>query len=203
MWAERTLQKKLQSLPLINVHGSWSRCVAYEHLIGPPPGAAATAPPDPLWPGGSKRHGQRFTPKGSFDSVYLAQTVDTALLEAQAVFRTSAGLSPTVSNPTTLVTVETVVFNILNTCHPEIQHELGTSTSELTGAWAHVPDGGRPPTQILGAAAYQSGKLHGIQYTSSKNPPALCLCVFVDRLDASHELLRVIDRSGNLVNSLP
>jgi hypothetical protein len=42
--------------------------VGYHHLLGPPPGL--TGPPQPLWGGAAKLVGARFTPVGSFESVF-------------------------------------------------------------------------------------------------------------------------------------
>ncbi|MCP4448480.1 MAG: RES family NAD+ phosphorylase [Myxococcales bacterium] len=203
MYKARTLRAKLSTLPLKTVIGPWSRVVANEYLAGPPPGAALGSGPDPLWPAGSKRHGARFTPKGGFDTAYLASTVDTALLEVGAVFRGPTGsLLPMATNPALLVTVNGVVLNVLDTTAPLIQAALRTTTAELTGVWAYAPMG-RPPSQVLGEAAYASKRVHGILYTSSKNSPETCLCVFPERLDGIHEQLEVHDGSGTIVGKLP
>ena len=202
MLAAATLRTRLSTVPLTDEYGPWSRVVAYEYLVGPPPGAPPTARPNPLWPGGSRINGQRFTPKGSFDTAYLTQDPVTALLEVQAVMSIGGYVRLAGANPQVVVTILGTVANVLDTTDPTVRAALRTSTSELTGVWAYVPGGAIAPTQLLGQLAYDGGRIHGIKYTSSKNPPATCLCVFPERLHAP-ERLSVIDGSGNLVSELP
>lgn len=203
MHAKPKLTTDLAAVSLVTVSGPWMRCVAHEYLGHAPPGAAPGSKPDPLWPGASKKHGQRFTPKGSFDTLYLTDSADTALLEVGAVFRKGGKLIPTRADPQVLVTIHGTVLDVLDTTDPSVQSALGTTTAELTGVWAYVRGRGLAPTQELGQAAYDGKRIHAILYTSAKNPPATCLCVFPDRLDPKHEMLRVIDTSGNLVSTLP
>lgn len=204
MYGHRTLLAKLAKLPLAPRVGPWSRLVALEYLQGPPPGAATDSGPDPLWPGGSKLHGQRFTPRGSFDTLYVCADQVTALLEVRSAFRGPHGmLRPTGVNPQVLVTIEGAVTRVLDLTKPSTMKALGTSTAELTGAWAYVPEGGEAPTQRLGRAAYASQRIRGLLYTSAVRPSTTCLCVFPDRLDPAEDRLTVIDSSGTIVSQLP
>jgi len=204
MYTHKTLLKKLAALKLITETGPWSRMVPFESLTGPPPGAPAGSPPRPLWPEGAKENGQRFTPKGSFDTAYLASDPVTAMAEVRAVLMGPAGPITIVGGPKVLVSVIGVVHNVLDTTNIFTQKELSTTVSELTGAWAYVPGGGLAPTQILGQAAYASKRVHAIKYQSSKNiGSGTCLAVFPDRLDPTKENLEVFDPSGKLVDSLP
>ena len=59
MLAPAALAAALSSLDLVAVHGPWWRVVEFRHLL--------KAPAEPLWAGGSKVDGARFTPQGSFD----------------------------------------------------------------------------------------------------------------------------------------
>lgn len=204
MHGYRTLLKKMARLPLRPRHGPWSRLVALEYLRGPPPGAAPGSGPDPLWPGGSKLYGQRFTPRGSFDTLYVCDDQVTALLEVRSAYHGSSGLlRPTGANPQVLVTIEGSVSNVLDLTDLAVHKELGTTHSELTGAWAFVPGGGDAPTQILGRAAHASQRVRGLLYMSSVNPTKTCLCVFTERLDPRHDHLEVIDTSGTIVSEIP
>jgi hypothetical protein len=86
MLASGSLAKVLPTLPRLTIHGVWSRAIGFHLLKAPPPGAPSGSPAQPLWPGGAARLGARFTPKGSFGSVYLADDPVTALHEVVSVF---------------------------------------------------------------------------------------------------------------------
>lgn len=178
--------------------------VPFAHLTGPPPGAAPGSPPRPLWPEGAKIHGQRFTPKDGFDTAYLASDPLTAMAEVYCVLVGPTGLIPVVGRPSVHVSIIGVVHNVLDTSNPAIQKQLNTTVSELAGPWAYVRGGGLAPTQILGQAAYDCGRVHAIMYHSSKNMASgTCLAVFPDRLDPTLERLEVFDPGRSLVDSLP
>jgi hypothetical protein len=67
------LAAALATVKLASAHGPWSRAIGYRYLLGLPP--ELTGPPQPLWGGAAKLAGARFTPKGGFDSIYLAQRI--------------------------------------------------------------------------------------------------------------------------------
>ncbi len=206
MYKRATLLKKLATCGLISVHGPWSRAIQHRYLTGPPPGASAGTPPRPLWPGGSKMHGQRFTPKGGFDTCYVAGDLITAALEVQLMVQGPGGPVPVkASAPAVFVTIDGVVLNVLDMTAPANLALVGTSLAELLGPWAYVPGGGWAPTQVLGEAAYASRRIHGIRYPSAKNHAAggVCLAIFPDRLNPDHETLEVFDPSRQLVDRLP
>ena len=77
------LAAALQSVAFASAHGPWSRAIGYRHLLGPPPGQ--TGPPQPLWGGAAQTVGARFTPMGSFDSIYLANDPITSFIEVSAL----------------------------------------------------------------------------------------------------------------------
>lgn len=204
MYSDRTLRKKLEHAPLVTVSGPWVRRVALEYLKGPAPDAPPGSGPDPLWPRGSRLHGARYTPKGDFDAVYLADSVETAALEAQAVFRQPNGaLLLARSNPQVEVTVQGVIHHVLDLTDDDTVSLVGTDAQELSGAWRCRKDGSVAPTQRLGGVAYRGARIHGIRYASSKNPNGVCLCVFTERLQSVREWLEVIDASGTLCSRIP
>jgi hypothetical protein len=100
MHASERLVKVLRTLPLLNIHGPWSRAIGLHLLKDPPPGAPGGSPPQPLWPGGAAQNGARFTPKGSFGSVYLADDPVTALHEVVSVFAPPHGPLVTIKDST-------------------------------------------------------------------------------------------------------
>jgi RES domain-containing protein len=196
MHSAAELARVLQTVSLVAVHGPWSRVVGFRHLIGPPGSAR------PLWGGAAELYGGRFTPKGGFDSIYLAWDPVTALSEVQAVVLLPGGPTTLVSAPWGIVSVDGVVSNVLDLSNLATIAALGSSESEVIGPWAGVSN---PPTQLLAQEAWLSGLISGIKYRSSKNLPAgLNLVVFPDRLSISpRDYLEVYDPYGHLTQRVP
>src|SRR5687768_14187349 len=136
------LAAAMAAVKLTSAHGPWSRAVAYRHLLGPPQGL--TGPPQPLWGGAAKLVGARFTPKNSFDSIYLAQDPITAFIEVSALILLPNGPVPVRTAPWVIVTVEGIVNNVLDLTDAISLTVLGTTEQEMTGAWATQR---HPPTQ--------------------------------------------------------
>ena len=100
----------LSTIKLVSAHGPWSRAVGYRYLLNPPPGM--TGPPQPLWGGSARIAGARFTPKGSFDSIYLAYDPITAFIEISALLLLPGGPVPIRSAPWVIVTVDGVDLEV-------------------------------------------------------------------------------------------
>jgi hypothetical protein len=200
------LKKALAALPRITIHGLWSRAIGFDLLKGPPPGAPAGSPPQPLWPGGSALHGARFTPKGGFNSLYLADDPVTALHEVVSVFSPPHGPPVTIkTSPWVVAAVDGVLSNIVDLTETAVQKKLGTTTAELTGEWAYTQEvSGIAPTQILGQAAFECGAL-GFRYVSAKNiTGGKSVVVFTDHLSTNPaNFVEVVDVHGNLTQKLP
>lgn len=193
------LAAALPTAKLRAVHGPWSRCVGYRHLLGPPPGAAGGTP-QPLWGGAAKLAGARFTPKGGFDSLYLASDPVTALTEVSALVALPGGPAPVFAAPLVIVSVDGVVSRVLDLTDAATLVLLGTNEQEITGAWVKVA---QPPTQTLAQAAYDGGSIAGILYPSAKHPGGSNLVVFPDRLVvAPTDYLETYDPAGNLPQRL-
>jgi RES domain-containing protein len=162
------------------VHGRWARCVALQHLQG--------ATPEPLWPGGGARTGARFTPKGGPASLYLATEALTVLAEVGVVYETPAGRTDyVVHQPYGIFCVKGIVPQVLDLTDPIVQRALQTNDQELRGPWLRLQ--GRPegaPTQVLGQAAFDTGIIGGVKYTTAKFTEPLAntenLLAFPDRL---------------------
>jgi|HubBroStandDraft_3_1064219.scaffolds.fasta_scaffold339695_1 RES domain-containing protein len=201
MLAERDLRKALRRVNSQPAHGYYSRFVEFRHLSA---GSRASAGPKPLWSLGSKLYGGRFTPKGSFETVYLAEDPVTAMAEVSGVLYCSQAPMPrTPQPPWVLITVEGILLRVLDLTAPEVQAAVGTNSQELTGAWRQVQAAGRlAPTQILGRVCYLSGRFEAIRYPSSKNIAGVCLGVFTDQL-RSPAMIRVLDPHGRLAQRLP
>jgi RES domain-containing protein len=204
MLPEAELRVVLSTAPLREVPGPWSKAVAFRHLQGPPPGGETGDPPQPLWPGGAPRYGARFTPRGSFGTIYLASDIETALREVGAIFR------PTITipgEPWVVVPVEGSLAAVLDLTDVALQDLIGSSLQELTGTWRIQPPGREAPTHTLGRLAYETGRIVGIRYISAKNPErGTNVAVFVDRLVAGagrSGFLRAVDPHSHLAQRFP
>lgn len=190
------LASVLPRVPRITVHGTWIRAIAFTALMGSR---------DPLW--ADRAQQGRFSPKGSFAALYLASDEATARAEVEDVFQ-HRGFARPVHLPSdiwTYVPVSGIVNGIIDLTDHTIQHSLATSVSELTGIWRFGnPRGVLPPTQLLGALAFELGAIAGFRYVSARTPEhGINHVIFVDRLRLGIDSLEVIDRAGTLSRRLP
>ena len=208
MHSDTELRRVIPSLPRISVHGPWSRVIKFRHLQGPPPGAPAGGPPQPLWPGGARRNGVRFTPRKSpsvrsFDSLYLAEDHMTSLKEVRSVFDNPHGPAFVISTPPwVLLTVIGQVTDVIDLTATDVQTDIGTTSSELSGEWIWsqkeflLGRGPMPPTQLLGSLVQESRVIKGMRYRSAPNVTAgIALVLFPDRLTSS-DWLQVYDNES-------
>lgn len=189
----------LMNARLISVHGPWSRVVAFHHLITGPGGFDDA--PQPLWGGAAAGNGARFTPKGSFHSLYLAWDSVTALAEAQAIALTARGRFHPVAPPLTLLSIEGIVSRVLDLTDAATLDLLGTNEQEITGSWVKPA---HPATQALGRAAFDGLRIAAIKYPSAKNiGSGVNLVVFPERLSAAGmDYLEVYDPDGDLAQRI-
>lgn len=211
MIASSALPGVLAGLGTITVDGSFSRAVKLEYLQGPPPGAPAGSPPQPLWAGGAAANGARYTPVDGQASLYLATNGATALAEVDAVlFDRAAGLvAGAAHDPLVVVAAEARLPCVLDLCDSYVQAALGTSHAELTQPWLRAQArhragiGPLPPTQALGRAAFAAGSILALRYPSRKHPGQKNLVVFTERLATLNGSITVVDARGILRHSLP
>ncbi len=84
-------------------------------------------------------YGGRFTPKGAFETIYLAEDPVTAMAEVSGVLYSPEFPMPqTVQPPWVFVTVEGILVRVLDLTVTEVQSALVTNPQELTGAWRHI-----------------------------------------------------------------
>jgi RES domain-containing protein len=192
----------LKSVPRITIHGPWSRCIEYALTKGPPPGRAPGSPAGPLWPGGAVLSGARFTPRGSFSTLYLASDKVTALIEIGSIFSHAGLVSTTIAtNPAVVFAVDGVLTDVVDLTDEAIQKAIGTSTQELTGAWRLSPSS---PTHECGQAAFDCGVITALKFPSSKHAGAWCLAIFTDRLTLNPaNFVEVVDSTSSLAQRLP
>ena len=202
MLAEPDLIRALKRIKAQPAHGFYSRFVEFRHLsaAGPRP----VPGPKPLWGLGGMLYGGRFTPKGAFETVYLAEDPVTAMAEVSGVLYASQVPMPrTAQPPWVLITAEGILLRVLDVTVPEIQTAVGTNPQELTGAWRHIQAMEREaPTQTLGRLCHQSGRFEAIRYPSSKNAAGVCIAVFTSRLRPP-SMIKVLDPHGRLAQRLP
>lgn len=101
MFPPGKLAAALSAVELTSAHGPWSRAIGFRYLVQAPPGMKGR--PQPLWGGGAKTTGARFTPRGGFDSIYLAYDPVTALAEVAALILLPGGPAPMRSAPWTII----------------------------------------------------------------------------------------------------
>jgi RES domain-containing protein len=196
------LASAVASLPRITIHGPWARSLEYALLQGPPPGRPPGSPPEPLWDGGASLNGARFTPVGSFPTLYLASDFVTAQVETGSVFtHPLLGTVTLATSPVVTFAVDGVLTDVLDLYDSHVQITIGTTTSELTGSWRLASPA---PTQELGRAAHASGVITALKYPSSKHPNGWAVAIFTERLTLnSANFVEVIDRHHRIRQRLP
>lgn len=117
----------------------------------------------------------RFHRKGDFPCVYLGESIATVMQEA---------IESPEFPPKVLVSISIRVHNLLDLTDERVLDKLDTTIQEMTGRWEESYNLGKvPSTQILGKAAYDSGRFEGIIYYSCKtNYPARNFVLFIDKL---------------------
>ncbi|HKH47815.1 MAG TPA: RES family NAD+ phosphorylase [Thermoanaerobaculia bacterium] len=210
MLPEPEIRKSLARIPLISVGGPWTRVLAHHLLLGPPPDGARGTSPQPLWPGGPVLRGARFNPKGAFGGVYLASDPVTALEEVGANFESPGEPVTLRTPPWTVFAVDGFLERVLDLTDPGVQRRLSTTIAELTGDWRfsqtlHLSGAAPlPPTQMLGKAAYESGRIVAIRYHSAKlTGRGTGFVVFADRLSKGSSVLEVYDPNNKIRQRLP
>jgi len=205
MLPEAELKVALKQIAPIPLHGPFSRCVAFHHLLSKPGAASPPSKPKPLWGLGSATSGARFTPRGGFETVYLAEDPITALAEVALIFKHPQVPTVTVqTQPWVIMSVRGILLSVLDLTNADVVTRLGSKRQELTGAWRLAEaETGNPPTQILGRVCYETARFDAIRYFSSKNSPTgICVAVFCDRLTGP-AFIEVYDPNGNLVQRIP
>jgi hypothetical protein len=96
-------------------------------------------------------HGGRFTPKGSFDTLYLASDLATLGLEIGSVLGEGKGVSR-MKDPFTVVHVNGLLTRVLDLRDGAVLDALCTTVDEMAGTWRVER---APPTHRLGMAAHE------------------------------------------------
>lgn len=176
------LPAALAALPAVEYRKVLYRVIRPRFL---PP--AVPAPGTPLTGIGAKLTGARFTPKGSFDTIYLAEDPLTAFVEFhnehfRLMRRKDDEHAVRLPIVATLAPHATfTVGGILDLTRREVRAKLGTSLEELAKPWRTAVS---PATQALGEEAERTGRFVGIRFFSVRNPGGVCLAIFENRLRA-------------------
>jgi hypothetical protein len=132
MLAEADLITALKRIRPQTARGFYSRLVELRHLSSASPRQAPGR--RVLWGLGSKLYGGRFTPKGSFEAIYLSEDPVTAMAEVNRIFDSArTPIRVTAQPPQVLITVEGVLHRVLDLTVSGIQGTLGTNLQELVG----------------------------------------------------------------------
>jgi RES domain-containing protein len=153
----------------------------------------------PLTSAGSKLHGGRFNPPGSFEVLYTALAVDTALAEREGILLTSTGIKLATGIRTSLLLrIDCHLASVLDLSDQGIRRLLKIPLATVVGPWlpwntpgpSAVPTDGESgqrheaiaPSQHLGLSVHASRRFEAVLSPSAKDPAGRCLAIFPDRL---------------------
>ena len=146
----------------------------------------------PLASAGSKLHGGRFNPPGSFEVLYTALAADTALAEREGILLTHAAIKAAPGIRTgVLLRIDCQLTSVLDLTDEQIRRRLEVSLADLIGPW--LPWNATPrepssplavaaPSQRIGLAVHASRRFEAILVPSAKDAQGCCLAIFPDHL---------------------
>ena len=134
--------------------------------------------------------------------LYLADSPVTALDEVEVLLRTNRDLRGVRGPPRIVLSVECALQRVLG-LNDETLRTLGLTVEEVTAPWReHLRHDQRPVTHDIGQVSFERGDVEALLVPSAKNPAALNLVVFPDRLVEGGSL-RAFDDSGMIDARLP
>lgn len=132
---------------------------------------------------GSMLADNRYTRKDRFPALYTSHEPYLSILEVtqspsfQGAFPGAAAVAHITFS------VRANMGDVLDLTVEEIRQIIGTNLQELTGDWKRMNlDGLDAPTQILGQAAFDSGRISAIRYPSKIAPDKANLVIFKERI---------------------
>lgn len=202
MLGERELRRILFGGPLIPLQGPFHRYTELYYLVE---ALRERRRPGILAGVGAFLLGGRYNPPRSFETLYVATTGHTALLEAKSTFLASrivADLPP--ETPLLYVGINGRLSNVLDLTNPDVLTALGTTTEKLEAPWMPFQARGvEAPTQTLGRIAYETGRIEALYYHSTKDKPSgRCVAIFPRRL-APPSSIEIVDHKGLIGERLP
>jgi RES domain-containing protein len=149
---------------------------------------------------GSPQYGARYTPVGGPRCIYLGEDPETALQEA---ILSGEPVDPGRFPPKVVCAVTGELTSVLDVTQKEIQASLGTTREELTAGWRMLQRlGQRVPTQLLGAAVFETGRYQAIRFPSARAQGKACYVVFNDRV-IPPSYLEIYDPERRLLDRIP
>ena len=193
MLSERELRRALRRVPLIGADGPFHRFVDLWLVHQSLAGGSGT---EVLAGLGAKMLGGRFTPRGAFETLYVATTAETARIEAESRI-TASGVVRAPSKPYVHFMVRGRLQKVLDLTDAFVLETLKTTANEVTAPWVMDQAQGREArTQVLGRLVHAAGRIEAILFPSSKDrPDGRCLAVLPDRLKKGSSL-EIVDETG-------
>jgi RES domain-containing protein len=156
----------------------------------------------PLSAIGAFERGGRYNAPHTFPVLYSAGSPVTALREAEALFMTADGqLQGVPRDPELVLTLECTLFHVLDLTVADLYSELRTSREELVSLepsrFIVNARNEETPTQQLGLASVQSGRISALKVPSAQDPEGYCLNIFLESLVIG-ERVSILDKSGRL-----
>lgn len=135
---------------------------------------------------GSQKHGARWTPKGSFPTVYLCETAEAALQEYLARGR-RLKLPDHEALPMVMAGVEVRVKNLLDMTNREIAEAIRPLLDEEKVHWRARQDQGEAVSQAIGRAI-QEICFSGLIAPSQALPNSRNIVIFPQKLGRGEAL---------------
>jgi RES domain-containing protein len=197
---EDELKRALRRVPLIGADGPFHRFVDLWFVHHNLAGGRKT---EVLAGLGAKMLGGRFTPRGTFETLYVATTAATARIEAESRI-TASGVVDAPSRPYVHFVVQGRLQKVLDLTDTAVLATLKTTEDEMTGPWIMGQvQGDEAPTQVLGRVVHAARRIEAILFPSSKaRPDGRCLAVLPDRLKRG-SFLEIVDETGLVRERLP
>jgi RES domain-containing protein len=151
-----------------------------------------------LYAFGAGKDGARFTPRRGPASLYVAEDELTA--EAESKQGCFENFRKTAASPAVVYSLKVSLKAVLDLTDAKIVKKIGSSQAEVAAPWRLHRK--KAPTQILGLAAFDSGKFDALRYRSTKNPKGICYVIFTPRLDGT-SFVELYDPDGNFSERIP
>jgi RES domain-containing protein len=197
---ERELARVLKRVRLVRVDGPFHR---FADLWFVHQRLAARRETEFLSGLGAKMNGGRFTPRGAFETLYVATTAETARIEAESRL-TVSGVISSPTKPYVHFMVSGRLQRVLDLTDDSVLRALQTTTDQISTPWVMEQVQGREAlTQLLGRTVHAAARIEAILFASSKDRPyGRCLAIFPDRLRRGSEL-EIVDDTGLVRDKLP
>jgi hypothetical protein len=148
------------------------------------------------------RDGQRFSPPGQHEGLYIA--LDRLTAGAEFAGGLSAWQTGALPDCVTF-TLRFQAQAVLDLGDPSVLAHLGTTAAEMQEVWegVYAVTHTWPATWVLGYHAFASGRWDGIRFPSIKNPGGFNLLLFTERLRPGSSSVSVHDEKGLEREALP